>query len=92
MNDRDRVLAVLQAGHQITRVDFQPPVIDGGKPILNLTQRVSELRLSGHPIEDVGTRNRCKIYGYAFSGDPSRLFDAPEEGSARGMGPYDDAA
>ena len=65
MTQLDRVLAALRQhpDRGITRVDFlRYPTIDGGPPIINIPARILELRDAGHPIDDAGTRDKCRVY------------------------------
>lgn len=63
MNQRDRVLARLMGGHDVSPVDFQlPDVVDGGKPILRVAARILELREDGFQIDVIATRNQCAVY------------------------------
>ena len=78
MNQGPRVLAALRAhpDRGITRVDFlRFPTIDGGPPIINIPARILELREDGHPIEDAGTRDKCKVYRLRPPAADGKLFE-----------------
>lgn len=63
MSGKQRILARLQAGHDVSPIDFQlPAVVDGGKPILRVAARILELRNDGYQIDVVATRNECAVY------------------------------
>jgi len=62
---KQRILSRLQAGYDVSPVDYQAPTIDGGKPILRVAARILDLRREGHAIEVVGTRNHCAVYRLA---------------------------
>lgn len=61
----ERVLRMLrQAGRLgLDQTQVGPPVAsDGGKPILRLASRVSDLKAAGHEIVHAGRRHGCQVY------------------------------
>ena len=69
MTQKERVLARLRAGHDVSPTDFQlPNVVDGGKPILRVAARILELRQDGYQIDVVATRNECAVYRLQTAG------------------------
>lgn len=49
----------------ITRVDFLPPTMDGGPPILNMPGRIYDLKQQEYDITTFGERDGCDVYLYA---------------------------
>jgi hypothetical protein len=58
--------ALDQAGPRgITRVDFLPPVIDGGAPILNFPGRIYDVKKRGYAVVAFGQRDGCDVFLYS---------------------------
>jgi len=81
VSQRDRILRALRnAGDRgVTQVDFLGfPAVDGGAPITRVAARIEELRKEGHPIVNVGTRDKCAIYRLATpTVAPTPILDGP---------------
>ena len=56
MIDKERVRQRLLDNGTTTPLEWLPPTIDGGKPILRLAPRIKDLRNEGVPISTVETR------------------------------------
>jgi uncharacterized Zn-binding protein involved in type VI secretion len=69
MTDYDRLLKHMKAGMTVCPTDWNgPEPIDGGKPVLRVAARICEMRAAGLPVERVGTRNACAVYGWVQPG------------------------
>lgn len=68
MSDNDRLLKHMLNGGDINPVDWIGTPPDNGKPITRMAARVFELRMAGHPVQRVGTRNRCAVYALVRPG------------------------
>lgn len=61
MSDRQRILDALQKG-PVNPIMFQAPACDGGKPILRVAARISELRAAGDRITSQRQPNGTATY------------------------------
>lgn len=75
VNQTDRILKMLHVAGPagITQLDMYRP-LDGGPPILALSQRIGSLIRAGHPIESRRERTgtRATIARYVVTGDRMR--------------------
>lgn len=84
----DRILRMLQvAGPSgITQLDMMRP-LDGGPPIMALSQRIGDLRRAGHPIDARRQRTAggANVARYTLTGDRSRgtVLGTPPETSCK---------
>lgn len=76
LTQTQRVLRALRAlgDHGVTSVDFLPPTVDGGPPILRVAARIHELREDGFVIQTRrgSTVDKYVLIGQAQPGSPLR--------------------
>jgi hypothetical protein len=72
MTDAERLLRHMKRGNEVAVTDWADKYTpDGGKPILRVAARILDLKHAGHPVERVGTKNRCATYALVYE---PRLF------------------
>ena len=72
----------------VSAVDFMPPTIDGGPPIMRLAARIYELREEGHEIVNSDKRGPVDVYVLKPAAQGDALW-TPTEAAMFGSEPHE---